>query len=125
MKKTFIFLLIAGTLYACGGGNDSYNDNTKTEKKDVTDDPVFTAGRDLVQKSDCATCHKIDESSTGPTYRKIAEKYPNTADNQSMLAGKIIKGGSGNWGTVPMTPHPSISTEDATAMVKYILLLKK
>ena len=42
-----------------------------------------------------------------------------------MLAEKVIKGGSGVWGAVPMTPHPQISQEDAEAMVKYVLLLKK
>jgi cytochrome c len=55
----------------------------------------------------------------------VAEKYPNTAENVSMLAGKVIKGGSGNWGTVPMTAHPAISPEDAATMVKYVLMLKK
>ena len=42
-----------------------------------------------------------------------------------MLAGKIIKGGSGNWGAIPMTPHPQLKQEDVEAMVKYIFLLKK
>ncbi len=42
-----------------------------------------------------------------------------------MLAAKIIKGGSGVWGQVPMTPHPNLSVADAEQMVKYILLLKK
>jgi cytochrome c len=40
------------------------------------------------------------------------------------LAATIIKGGSGVWGTVPMTAHPTLSEEDARQMVKYILLLK-
>ncbi len=128
MKKMLLCFLIAGSLYACGN-NDSYNDNSskekKVEKKDATDDPAFIAGRDLAAKSDCFTCHKIDDVSTGPAYRKVAEKYTNTAENQAMLAGKIIKGGSGNWGTVPMVAHPGISEADANKMVKYILLLKK
>jgi cytochrome c len=38
-----------------------------------------------------------------------------------MLADKIIKGGTGNWGEVPMTPHPDVSVEDAKEMAKYIL----
>ena len=43
----------------------------------------------------------------------------------SHLAGKIITGGSGVWGPALMTPHPTVSKEDAEAMVRYILLLKK
>jgi cytochrome c len=42
-----------------------------------------------------------------------------------MLASKIIKGGQGVWGAIPMTPHSSLSEADAEQMVKYILLLKK
>jgi cytochrome c len=42
-----------------------------------------------------------------------------------LLASKIIKGGSGVWGAIPMTPHPQISEDDAKQMVKYVLLLKK
>jgi len=120
MKKMFLCFAVTAALYACGG--DSSSESTG---KDVTDDPAFVAGRDLVSKSDCFTCHKVDDISTGPAYRKVAEKYANTPENVSMLAAKVIKGGSGNWGTVPMTAHPAISPEDAATMVKYVLMLKK
>lgn len=127
MKKILIGFLVAGSLYACGG-NDNYNNSTETktaETKDVTSDPEFIAGRDLVQKSDCMGCHKIDDNSTGPAYRNVANKYPNTQASIDTLAHKIIKGGSGNWGSIPMAAHPNISEADAKAMAKYILLLKK
>jgi cytochrome c len=127
MKKMFICFCVAAALYACGGSSDNYADSSASSEKkaDATEDPAFVAGRDLVGKSDCFTCHKIDDASTGPAYRKVAEKYANTPENQALLAEKIIKGGSGVWGSVPMLAHPAISTEDATAMAKYILLLKK
>jgi cytochrome c len=41
-----------------------------------------------------------------------------------MLAGKILKGGSGNWGAIPMTAHATLSQADAELMVKYIMSLK-
>ena len=130
MKKTILCFLLAGSLYACSsneGGNKSSDTSAdkKVETKDVYDDPAFIAGRDLVTKSDCLGCHKIDEASTGPAYRNIANKYPNNAATLDTLAAKIIKGGSGNWGTIPMAAHPGISNEDAHAMAKYVLLLKK
>ena len=125
MKKMILCFAVSAALYACGGNNDTKSDSANSDGKDVTDDPAFIAGRDLVSKSDCFTCHKIDDVSVGPAYRKVAEKYPNTAENVTMLAGKVIKGGSGTWGTVPMTAHPAISPEDAAAMVKYVLMLKK
>jgi len=79
----------------------------------------------LMQKYTCFACHKVDTRLVGPAYQDVAAKYENTDDNVEMLAGKIIKGGSGNWGAIPMTAHANLSQEDAEAMVKYILLLKK
>jgi cytochrome c len=125
MKKMILCFAVSAALYACGGNSDSKSDSANSEEKDVTDDPAFIAGRDLVSKSDCFTCHKIDDVSVGPAYRKVAEKYPNTPENVAMLSSKVIKGGSGNWGTVPMTAHPALSPEDVATMVKYVLMLKK
>jgi cytochrome c len=61
---------------------------------------------------------------TGPAYKEVAAKYENTDANVTLLAEKIIKGGQGNWGNIPMTPHPTLNEADAKQMVKYILLLK-
>lgn len=117
-------------LMACGGGDKSESKadtpvaETKTE--DVSANPDYQKGLELVAKSDCLTCHKVDEKVTGPSYREVANKYAGTSDTiVSHLAGKIISGGSGVWGEVMMTPHPSLSREDAESMVKYIMLLKK
>ena len=127
MKKVFLLFAMAGTLFSCGGGSDKTDSATteKKEEKKASDDPAYMEGMTLVANSGCPTCHKIDEASTGPEYRKVAEKYANTAENISMLTSKVIKGGKGNWGEIPMTPHPDISPENAAKMVKYILMLKK
>lgn len=82
-------------------------------------------GEELITKSDCLTCHKIDVKMLGPAYQDVAAKYPATDENINLLAGKIIKGGAGNWGDIPMTPHPTISQDDAKEMAKYVLSLKK
>ena len=79
----------------------------------------------MVGQSDCLTCHKIDEMLTGPSYRDVANKYAGADTAVKYLAGKIISGGKGVWGEVMMTPHAGISQEDAEAMAKYIMLLKK
>lgn len=88
------------------------------------DSPDYKIGLELVAKSDCWSCHKVSETAIGPSYKDVAAKYEPTQANYELLAGKIIKGGTGVWGQVPMNPHPDISTEDAIAMTKYILLLK-
>jgi cytochrome c len=132
MKKLLLSLTIAAFITSCGGGDKKVEGETKPaeEKKegaadDLSANPDYQKGLALLAKSDCFTCHKVDEKITGPTYRDVANKYENTPENIKMLAGKIIKGGSGVWGEAIMTPHASVSQEDAEAMAKYILLLKK
>jgi cytochrome c len=81
-------------------------------------------GKQLISKSDCLACHQVQARVVGPAYSAVAAKYPATDANINKLADKIIKGGAGVWGQVPMTPHPSIANDDAKKMVSYILSLK-
>ncbi|RZL16002.1 MAG: c-type cytochrome [Hymenobacter sp.] len=81
-------------------------------------------GAQLIAGSDCGSCHKQDEKLVGPAYVDIAKKYPATAANIAMLGNKIITGGKGNWGEIPMTPHPALALADTKEMAKYILSLK-
>ena len=85
---------------------------------------LLANGAKLMAASDCASCHKEKEKLVGPAYADVARKYPATEANISMLASKIIQGGQGHWGEIPMTPHPGVSVADATEMTKYILSLK-
>lgn len=80
-------------------------------------------GKALVAKSDCLACHKLDIKLVGPAYNNVAKRYPATAENYEILANKIIKGGVGVWGQVPMSPHASLAVNDAKKMAKYILSL--
>lgn len=80
-------------------------------------------GLALIEGADCLTCHKIDTKLVGPSYQEVADKY--TEGDLEMLANKIIEGGKGNWGEIPMTPHAGMSKENAKKMVEYILTLKK
>jgi len=82
-------------------------------------------GESLLKKSDCLACHNAKVKIVGPAYADVAAKYPATAENIDKLADKIIAGGAGAWGEVPMSPHPAVSKSDAKEMVKYILSLKK
>lgn len=81
-------------------------------------------GAKLIAGSDCLGCHKENEKLVGPAYVAVAEKYPDTEANIAMLAGRIIKGGVGHWGQIPMSAHPNLSETDAQEMVKYVLSLK-
>jgi cytochrome c len=85
--------------------------------------PEIEDGKALISKSDCLACHKIDTKLVGPAYIAVAEKYPQDQNTVNMLSQKIVNGGSGVWGPVPMAPHPAIILADANKMVKYILTL--
>lgn len=127
MKKYLLMgFALTNLLIACGGG-----ETPKEAKSTATETPAtperdenYSKGLALVAQSDCLTCHKVEEKLIGPAYKEIAAKYEATEENIRMLAEKIIKGGKGNWGEIPMTPHPNISQEDAETMVKYVLQLK-
>lgn len=125
MKKVLLVFAMAGLLAACGGGEKKDDAAEKKEDIKAPDDPAYTEGMALVAGSDCMTCHKIDEAFTGPAYKDVAAKYENTPENIALLSSRIIKGGKGVWGEAQMTPHASLSPEDAAKMVKYILMLKK
>ena len=128
MKKFVFPVIVISLLLACNSGDskdEKKEEATVPEVVDITKNPDYQKGLELASKSDCFTCHKIDEPLTGPTYRDVANKYASLSDTiVTHLAKKIIAGGNGVWGEVPMTPHPALSEDDAKAMVKYILLLK-
>lgn len=133
MKKYFVSAALFVLIAACGGGSstDATNDTASAattepaaSSGDVSENPDYKAGLALIGKSDCLTCHKVSEKLIGPAYKEVAQKYAGVDTAVTYLAGKIIAGGSGVWGTVPMTPHPTVSQADAEQMVKYILLLK-
>ena len=143
IKKILCASLFAFVLASCGNneadsGNDtttgadtattSTTDNTGTAAPTASASGISTEdadkGLELVGKSDCLTCHKVEDKLVGPSYREVAQKYPVDDSTISYLAGKIITGGAGVWGQVPMTPHPQISKEDAALMAKYVLSLK-
>lgn len=134
MKKYFVSAALVVLIAACGGGSSETTSGGDTAtaaatepaaaSNDITTNPDYTAGLALIGKSDCLTCHKVTEKLIGPAYKEVAVKYAGVDTAVAYLSHKIIAGGQGVWGTVPMTAHPAISQADAEQMVKYILLLK-
>ena len=81
-------------------------------------------GEVLISKSDCLACHKVQDKLLGPSYKDIANKYEKTKVNIDYLVKKVKAGGSGVWGPIPMSPHPTLSDDDARDMMLYVLSLK-
>ncbi|HEV7780123.1 MAG TPA: c-type cytochrome [Chitinophagaceae bacterium] len=126
MKKLLIGFFVLAALTACNGGDSKEKDDKQAKTEDPSANPDYQKGLALVAKHKCMTCHAIDETITGPPYREVAKKYADSPDTiVAHLASKIINGGNGVWGEVFMTPNTGVTNEEAEAMVKYILLLKK
>ncbi len=88
------------------------------------DKTYATAGERLIDEMNCLSCHKVEGYSAGPSYTKVAERYPSDSPVKvSYLAGKIINGGNGVWGEKAMPAHPNLSEANAKAIVNYILSL--
>lgn len=124
MKHYFLYLFLTSTLVACGGGEQKEQNTTPegiAEELALTE--AQAEGRQLIKQSDCSACHLDDAKLIGPGYQEVAEKYPHNDSTVTYLAQKIIEGGSGVWGSVPMTPHPQYKPEEAEKMAKYILTL--
>jgi cytochrome c len=78
----------------------------------------------LAQEKNCMACHAVDKKMVGPSYKDVAVKYAGQADAAAKLTQKVIKGGSGVWGPVPMPANGQVSEADAAKLVAWILASK-
>ena len=87
--------------------------------------PAFAdANSDLAQKKNCMACHAVDKKLIGPSYKDVAAKYTGQKDAADKLAQKILKGGSGVWGAVPMPANPQVSEAEAKQLATWVLTVK-
>jgi len=77
----------------------------------------------LAQKKNCLACHAVDKKVVGPAYKDIAAKYAGQ-NVTPKLAAKVMKGGSGVWGAIPMPANPQVNQAEAETLVKWVLSLK-
>ena len=85
--------------------------------------PAF-ADEALAKAKNCMACHAIDKKVVGPAYKEVAKKYAGDSKAAAMLESKIIKGGAGVWGPVPMPANAQVSAADSKRLVTWILSIK-
>lgn len=78
----------------------------------------------LAKANNCMACHAVDKKLVGPSYKDVAKKYAGQADAADKLAAKIIKGGSGVWGAIPMPANAKVSEADSKKLATWVLGLK-
>lgn len=85
--------------------------------------PAF-ADEALAKSKNCMACHAVDKKVVGPAYKDVAKKYAGDAKASDMLASKVIKGGSGVWGPVPMPANAQVNDAEAKKLVSWIMSMK-
>ena len=85
--------------------------------------PAF-ADQALATAKNCMTCHAIDKKLVGPAYKEVAAKYTGQKDAVDKLAAKIMKGGSGVYGPVPMPANTQVNEAEAKKLAAWVLTLK-
>jgi len=90
----------------------------------LTAAPAAFAQADLAQKKNCLACHAVDKKVLGPSYKDVAAKYAGQKDAVDKLSAKVMKGGSGVWGNIPMPANPQVNDAEAKQLVQWILTLK-
>lgn len=78
----------------------------------------------LATAKNCMTCHAVATKLVGPSYKDVAAKYASQKDAVDKLAGKIVKGGSGVWGPVPMPANAQVNDAEAKKLAAWILTQK-
>ena len=78
----------------------------------------------LAKSKNCMACHAVDKKLVGPAYKDVAKKYAGNAKAADMLAEKVVKGGSGVWGAIPMPANPQVSEADAKKLAAWVLTQK-
>ncbi|MFZ4478581.1 MAG: c-type cytochrome [Rhodoferax sp.] len=103
MKAIYLSLLLTGGILSAG---------------------ATQADEALAKARNCFACHSIDKKVVGPAYKDVAAKYAGQKDAETRLADKVIRGGKGSWGEVPMPPNTTVRPDEASKLVKWILGMK-
>ena len=85
--------------------------------------PAF-ADQALATAKNCMACHAVDKKLVGPAFKDVAAKYKNDKTAVDKLAAKVIAGGGGTWGAVPMPANPQVNEADAKKLVAWVLSQK-
>jgi cytochrome c len=79
---------------------------------------------DLARAKNCMACHALDHKVVGPGYQDVAKKYAGDNSAQARLATKILKGGGGVWGVIPMPANSQLTQAEANKLAAWVLSLR-
>lgn len=82
------------------------------------------ADQALATSKNCMACHAVDKKLVGPSFKDIAKKYAADKSAEAKMADKIVKGGSGAWGPIPMPANPQVNEAEAKKLAAWVLAAK-
>ena len=82
------------------------------------------ADQKLAGSKNCLACHAVDNKVVGPAFKEVAAKYAGDKEAAATLAAKVIAGGGGVWGAIPMPANTQVKEAEAKKLVAWILSLK-
>ena len=82
------------------------------------------ANADLAKAKNCMACHAVASKLVGPAFKDVGAKYAGQKDAEGKLVQKVMKGGSGAWGAIPMPANPQVTEAEAKTLVKWVLAQK-
>ncbi len=85
--------------------------------------PSVWADQALANAKNCMTCHTVEKKILGPAFKDVAAKYKGDKAAADRLATKIMKGGSGVWGTAYMPANSQVNEADAKKLATWVLSL--
>lgn len=86
--------------------------------------PTVWADQALATAKNCMACHAIDKKVVGPAFKDVAAKYANDKGAEAKLATKVMKGGGGVWGPMPMPANAQVNEAEAKKLVHWVLSQK-
>ncbi len=82
------------------------------------------ASPELARDKRCLNCHTLERKVVGPAFKDVAARYSRQPDAVLRLADKIVKGGAGAWGPVPMAANPHVTADEARRLATWVLSIR-
>jgi cytochrome c len=75
----------------------------------------------LATTKNCMACHAVSAKLVGPSFQAIAKRYAGQPGAVEALEVRVLKGGAGVWGQVPMPANGQASPEEVKQLVAWVL----
>lgn len=82
------------------------------------------ANADLARAKNCMACHAVQTKVVGPAFTDVSNRYAGQPGAEARLVEKVLKGGSGSWGAVPMPSNGQVTPAEAKTLVHWVLSLR-